>query len=119
LKDAAGMDLKADFHLVSKGSISFEIVTAHGMTSECCACYATAPEDIVRSLAKLPDSTRYILPVKKITGRAMGPVASKGGNSPSAVSVAQSVAPSVAGSNLGGSGNVQLEGNSGMKKVWI
>jgi hypothetical protein len=118
LKDVAGMDMKADFHLVPRGIITFEVVTTHGMNAECCSCFGTSPEEIIRSLAKLPDTTGFILPQKKIVGHHAAVGARGGGNVSSAVSIASSVV-SIATSLTGNNSAIQLEGNVGMKKLWI
>jgi hypothetical protein len=122
LKDVAGMDMKADFRLKPSGFISFEIVTSHGMNSECCSCFSTTPEEIIRSVAKLADHPGVFVPLKKVilVGGKLNPLASPGhGGGSSDVSVASSA---IASSSVGGGssvgGSVEASGLS-LKKNWI
>lgn len=64
IKDHIGMDMKTDTRFLPCGSIDFELMAFNGMTSECGYCYATNADDLVRTLAKLPDYKGFIVPSK-------------------------------------------------------
>lgn len=59
IKDNIGMDMKVDHRAEITGDISFELTSYRGMSSECGYCQASNAEDIIRSLARLPDVPGY------------------------------------------------------------
>ncbi len=134
IKDVSGMDFKADYRFQPQGTIYFDIITSHGMNAECCPCYGTSVEEIIRSLHKLPDTTGFYIPVRKIvttTGK-LNPIINKGmiQSISDQTSVSSSTAISLAGSmNNNNSASVSVSSLStlgtvdgagiAMKKMWI
>jgi hypothetical protein len=52
IRDNIGMEMKADYRALPKGTITFELTAYRGMSSECGYCNATCAEDILRVIGK-------------------------------------------------------------------
>jgi hypothetical protein len=58
--------LRKPFKRRVNGSISFELITTNTMNAECCHCYGSCIEEVIRELGKLPDTTGFFIPNKKL-----------------------------------------------------
>jgi hypothetical protein len=79
LKDSIGRDqLKIDFSFFDQQqqqdnakipTLSVEVITTNTMSAECCHCFGSSLEDVLRELGKCPDTAAYTVPHLKTTER--------------------------------------------------
>jgi hypothetical protein len=79
LKDSIGRDqLKMDFSFFDQQqqqdnakipTLSVEVITTNTMSAECCHCFGSSLEDVLRALGKCPDTAAYSVPHLKTTER--------------------------------------------------
>jgi hypothetical protein len=118
IKDNSGMLMKCEPRQMPAGLLEYEIITSHGMTTTCCTCYGTSPEDFLRLLLKSDaDLPGYSVHHRAVQGRLFDPSKSLSSSSRSS---SNSSLTSISGSSSALSPTPYVsEKVTTMRKMWI